>query len=115
MYNRKFGESLDNNSKRPIKCLPLNNHPCQTTTELVDRNSDETLIHLLLVLANVVKVVTFLMIHMLEFLFQIMNEKVFNLMSVVNETRFLVQHDSWECECGLNESVRNSKRKRSHK
>ena len=68
LYNRKFGESLDNNSKRPIKCLPWNNHPCQTTTELVDRNSDETLIHLLLVLANMVKVVTFLMIHMLEFL-----------------------------------------------
>ena len=27
-----------------------------------------------------------------------MNEKVFNLMSRVNETRFLVQHESFECK-----------------
>ena len=37
------------------------------------------------------------------------NVKVFNLMSGVNETRFLVQHESCECKCGLNESVCNSK------
>ena len=29
-------------------------------------------------------------------------------MSGVNETRFLDQHESWECKCGLNESVCNS-------
>ena len=40
-----------------------------------------------------------------------MNVKVFILMSVVNETRFLVQHESCECKCGLNESVCNSKQK----
>ena len=33
------------------------------------------------------------------------NVTVFNLMSVVNETRFLVQHQSCECKCRLNESV----------
>ena len=38
-----------------------------------------------------------------------MNEKVFNLMSWVNETRFFVQHQSCECKCRLNESVNNSK------
>ena len=27
-----------------------------------------------------------------------MNEKIFNLMSRVNETRFLVQHESFECK-----------------
>ena len=27
-----------------------------------------------------------------------MNEKVFNLMSRVNETRFLIQHESFECK-----------------
>ena len=32
-------------------------------------------------------------------------------MSGVNETRFLVQHESCECKCGLNESVCNSKQK----
>ena len=43
-----------------------------------------------------------------------MNIKVFNLMSGVNETRFLVQHDSCECKCGLNESVCSSKKKWNH-
>ena len=43
-----------------------------------------------------------------------MNLKVFNLMSQVNEERFLVQHKSYECKCGLNESVSNSKQKWSH-
>ena len=31
------------------------------------------------------------------------NVKVFNLMLWVNETRFLIQHESYECKCGLNE------------
>ena len=38
-----------------------------------------------------------------------MNLKVFNLVSRVNETRYLVQYDSYECKCRLNESVCNSK------
>ena len=45
---------------------------------------------------------------------QNMNLKIFNLMSQVNEARFLVQHKSCECKCGLNESVSNSKQKWSH-
>ena len=32
----------------------------------------------------------------------------------VNETRFLVQHKSYECKCGLTESIGNSKQKWSH-
>ena len=40
-----------------------------------------------------------------------MNVKVFNLMSKVNETRFLVQHESCECKYRLNESVCNWKEK----
>ena len=38
-----------------------------------------------------------------------MNVKVFYLMSRVNETKFLVQHEWFKCKCGLNESVYNSK------
>ena len=34
-----------------------------------------------------------------------MNVKVFNLISGVNKTRFIVQHESCACECGLNKSV----------
>ena len=33
-------------------------------------------------------------------------------MSEVNEKRFLIQHESCECKCRLNESVYNSKKKR---
>ena len=42
------------------------------------------------------------------------NVKVFYLMSGVKETRFLVQNQSCECRCGLNESVCNSKQKKNH-
>ena len=36
-----------------------------------------------------------------------MNAEVFNLMSGVNETRYLVQHESCFCKRRLNESVCN--------
>ena len=42
------------------------------------------------------------------------NVKVFNLILGANETKFLVQHESCECKCGLNESVCNSKQKWNH-
>ena len=37
--------------------------------------------------------------------------KVFNLMSGVNVKRFLVQYESCECKCRLNESLCNSQKK----
>ena len=40
-----------------------------------------------------------------------MNVKVFNLISGINEARFLVQHVSCECKCELNEKLCNSKQK----
>ena len=40
--------------------------------------------------------------------------KVFNLILGVNETIFLVQHKSYECKYGLNESVCNSKQIWNH-
>ena len=43
-----------------------------------------------------------------------MNVKVFSLMSGVNETIFLVHHQSCGCKCKLNESVYNSKQKWNH-
>ena len=42
-----------------------------------------------------------------------MNAKGHNLLSGVNETRFLVQYESRECKCGWNESVCNSKQKQN--
>ena len=43
-----------------------------------------------------------------------MNGKVFNLMLWVNETRFLVQHESRACKSRLKERVCNSKQKWSN-
>ena len=40
--------------------------------------------------------------------------KVFDLMSEVNETEILLQHESCECTCRLNESGWNSKQKWFH-
>ena len=42
MRNRK---SLASNLKRPIKCVTLNNWPCQARPRLVNINSDETLFY----------------------------------------------------------------------
>ena len=45
------------------------------------------------------------------------NVKVLNLMSKVDKTRFLVQHESFECKCWLlygNENVCDSKQKWNH-
>ena len=38
-----FGEWLAFNSKRPIKCVSLNNQPCKSKPALVNIYSDETL------------------------------------------------------------------------
>ena len=111
-----FGESLVSNSKVPIKYVSLNNYLCQATVTLVNVSSSETLVYLVTVsvdncigscntindsyawvcVSNKVKN---------------MNVEVYNLMSGVNETRFLVQHESCDCKCVLNKSVCNSKQK----
>ena len=60
---------------------------------------------LLSVLINVVQVAILLMTHMFEYVcpnkVKDVNVNVFNLVSGVNETRFLVQHESSECKCEL--------------
>ena len=43
-----------------------------------------------------------------------MNTKVFNLIARVNETTFLVQCQSSESQCRLNESVCNSKQNQNY-
>ena len=40
-----------------------------------------------------------------------MNVKEFNLISGVNKTRFIVQHESCDCKCGTHENVSNSNQK----
>ena len=89
-----FCESLAFNSKEPIKCVSLDNQPCKSRPTFVNIKSDETLFcpftvnvnkcgescntiddsHARVCVPNKVKNI---------------NVKLFNLMSEVNETRFL--------------------------
>ena len=97
-----LGESLA--SKGPIKCVSLNNLSCKVDQNI---NSDETLFYPFAVRVNKcgggcntiddpyarVCVTNKL---------KNMNVKIFNLISRVNETRFLVQRESRECKCIVN-------------
>ena len=42
---RTFGELLFFNLKRPIKCVSLNNQPCETKPTIVNINSNKTLFY----------------------------------------------------------------------
>ena len=67
-----FGGLLASNSKGPVRCISLNNRPCQSRPILADTNSNKNFfIHLLSVLINVVEVVILSMICMFENLFWI--------------------------------------------
>ena len=68
----RLAESLAPNSEVYIKCVSLNNQPCQGRATLVNINSDRTLfIHLLSLLISVVEVLVLLMIVMFHYVFQI--------------------------------------------
>ena len=85
--------------------------PCQARTTLFYINSNETFTVTLII--SVVEVVMILMIHINEYVFQKKQKKMniigFNLMTSVNETRFLVQRGSNKCKYRFNENVCNSK------
>ena len=114
-----FGESLVSNSKGPIKRVSWNNDLYQARPSLVNNYSDETFFYSFTVIAdkcgescNTINdpdawvCVTNKVNNM--------NAKVFKLMSGIIETRFLVQNESSECKCRLNESLCNSKQKWNH-
>ena len=65
-----LGESLVYNPKGPIRCVSLNNQPCQARPTTAKKTLMKLFfIYLVLVLISVVEVVILLMIHMLEFVF----------------------------------------------
>ena len=101
------------------KCVSLNNQPCQARTALVNVNSNKLLHYLVTVSVNksggncnsiydpYAQVCA-------SDKMKNMNIKVFNLMSRVNVTIILVQHQSCQCKCELNESVCYSNQKWNH-
>ena len=85
------------NSKGPIKCLTLNNQPCQARPTLVNINSDETLFYPFTVSVNKCGGSCNTIDGPHAYIpnkVKNMNVKVFNLVSRVNETRFTVQQKS---------------------
>ena len=67
-----FCVSLASNYKEPMKCVSLKNQPCKSRRSIVNINSDKALFYpLTVVLISVVEIVKLLLIHILEFLFQV--------------------------------------------
>ena len=90
-----LGESLTSNSERSIKCISLNNQQSQARLTLVHINCDETFYHPFYVTVNKYgETCNTIDDPYAQFCvpnkFQNMNAKVFDLISGVNETRFLV-------------------------
>ena len=102
-----FGASLASNYKEPIKCVSLNNKPCKARKTLIKINSDKALFYPFTVSANNCSGSCNTFDDSYSWIcvrnkVKNLNLKVFNLMSGVNETRFIVQHESCNFECELN-------------
>ena len=99
--------------------VSLNNQPCKARPTIINMNTDKNLFYPFTVSVNRCRGSCNTVDNPYARVcvpnkVKNINVKVFNLMSGVNETRFLVQYESYECKCGLNESVRNSKQKWNH-
>ena len=93
-----FGESLVSNAKKLIKCVPLNYHPSCARPTLANINCNNTFLHRFLVSVNKCggSRNTYYDPYAQVFVpnkVKNMNVKMFNLMSEVNEARFLVQDE----------------------
>ena len=100
---RSVGKSLAFNSKGPRKFVSLNNQPWQARPTLTDINSGETFFDPFTVSVskcggscNIIDN-PYARVCVLDKV-KIMNLNVFNLMSGVNETKFLVLHKLHECK-----------------
>ena len=114
-----FHKLLASNFEGNLKYLSLNNRPCQARPTLLDISSNKTLFYPFTVSVNncsescnstddpYVRIcVTNIVKHM--------NVKVFNLISGINETRSLVQHELCKIICTLNQILSNSNKKWNH-
>ena len=114
-----FGESLAFSFKGPIKCVSLSNQLCQDRPTPVDINSNKILFHLFIVSVNKCDgscstIDDWFGRVCVPNKAKNMNIRVLNLMSGVNERRFLVHHESCKCKCRLNKSSCNSKQKSNY-
>ena len=115
-----FGESLVSYSEGYMEYASLsNNQSCHARPTLVNINFNETLFYLFAVNVNKYGGNCDTIVHPYARVcvpnkVKNMNVKLLYLMSGVNETKFLVRHESCKCKYRLNEFVFNSKQKRNH-
>ena len=98
----------------PIKCVSLNDHPCQARLTLVNINSNETFSYPFTVIVKKCGGSCYAIDDPYASVYiskkvKSMNVKLFDLMLGVNQIKFLVQYESCAWKCKLNESVCNSK------
>ena len=102
--------------ERLVKCVPLNNRPCQARRPLVNINSNETLFYSFTVTINKSggsrNTIDYPDVRAcFSDRVKNINVKVHNLVSRVNETKSLVGHELCKCKCVLSQSVCNSYQK----
>ena len=109
---RSFSKALVSNSQELIKCVSLTNRPCEVRPTLVKINSNESFFDSFTVSVNKCGVSCNTTDYPYAQVCLPNKMKNMNLkLSRVNETRFLVQHQSCECKCRFNGIVCNSKQK----
>ena len=112
-----FGESsLAFNFDGHVKCVSLNNWPWESGPTLIDTNFYDTSFYPFTVNVNKSGVSCNSINDLYAWIcvpnkVKNINVKVFNLVLDVNELTFLVQRESCECECRLNECLCNPKHK----
>ena len=101
-----FSKSMAFYWKGPIKYASQNSQQCKDRPTIVNINSNETFFYQFTVSVNkcggscntIDDPYTWVFVSNKSKKYEF---KSINLMSLVNETRFLVQHESWECKGGI--------------
>ena len=104
---RRFDRSLVSICKGHIKCVSLNNQPCQARPTLTNINSKDPLYYSFIASVNKCDGIYNTTYDpyarvCVPYKVKNINVKIFHLMLRVNETRLLVQHELCDCKCRLN-------------
>ena len=101
------------NFTNALECVSIKNQECKLRPKTVDINSNNPIFCPFSV--KIVVIVIILMIHMQKIcvpdIVRNLNVKVFNVISLTNETRSIKWHESCKCICRLNKVICNYKQK----
>ena len=100
----------------PLECISLKNQECKVRPEIVDVNSNNPIFYLFSIktnkcsgncnnISNPYAKICF------PDTVKILNVKVFNLMSLTNETRHIKWHETSKCMCRLDGIICNSEQR----